>query len=227
MTKKILIIDDKAELRTLLKSYFTQEGFTTLTAGNGREGLFTARHERPDLIILDLMMPEMGGYDFMRAYTREAGTPIIVLTAKREENDKVLGLELGADDYVTKPFSPRELVARVRAIFRRLEKQANSQDILRGGDIEMDRTGRILTVTGKPVDLTPSEFDLLATLMAAPGRVFSRLELLDRLQGAAYEGYERTIDVHVRNLRTKIEVNPSHPCYVETVYGAGYRFAVQ
>jgi DNA-binding response OmpR family regulator len=162
----------------------------------------------------------------MRAYTREAGTPIIVLTARLEENDKVLGLELGADDYVTKPFSPRELVARVRAIFRRLEKQTGIQDILRSGEIELNRTGHILTVTGKPVDLTPSEFDLLATLMSAPGRVYSRLELLDRLQGAAYEGYERTIDVHIRNLRTKIEANPSHPRYVETVYGAGYRFAV-
>jgi DNA-binding response OmpR family regulator len=227
MAKKILIIDDKLELRTLLKSYFTQEGFMALAAGNGREGLFTARHERPDLIILDLMMPEMGGYDFMRTYTREADTPIIVLTAKLEENDKVLGLELGADDYVTKPFSPRELTARVRAVFRRLEKGANSQDILRNGDIELDRTGHCLNVAGKPVNLTPSEFELLAALMGAPGRVYSRLELLDRLQGAAYEGYERTIDVHIRNLRTKIETNPSHPRYVETVYGAGYRFAVQ
>jgi two-component system alkaline phosphatase synthesis response regulator PhoP len=227
MTKKILVIDDKLELRTLLKSYFAQEGFYTLTAGNGREGLFIARYERPDLIILDLMMPEMGGYDFMRAYTREADTPIIVLTAKLEENDKVLGLELGANDYVTKPFSPRELTARVHAIFRRLEKQATSQDILRNGDIEVNRAGHILTVAGKPVNLTPSEFNLLTTLMGAPGRVFSRLELLDRLQGNAYEGYERTIDVHIRNLRTKIEINPSHPQYVETVYGAGYRFAVQ
>jgi two-component system alkaline phosphatase synthesis response regulator PhoP len=227
MAKKILIIDDKLELRTLLKSYFTQEGFTALSASNGREGLFTARHERPDLIILDLMMPEMGGYEFMRLYTREAGTPIIVLTAKLEENDKVLGLELGADDYVTKPFSPRELTARVRAIFRRLEKGATSQNMLRDGDLELDPAGRSLTVAGKPVDLTRSEFDLLAALMGAPGRVYSRLELLDRLQGAAYEGYERTIDVHIRNLRTKIEVNPSHPRYVETVYGAGYRFAVQ
>ena len=226
MAKKILIIDDKPELRTLLKSYFTQEGFTTLTASNGREGLFTARYERPDLIILDLMMPEMGGYDFMRAYRREANSPIIVLTARLEENDKVLGLELGADDYVTKPFSPRELVARVRAIFRRLERQTDVQEILRRGEIELNRTEHILTVTGKPVDLTPSEFDLLATLMSAPGRVYSRLELLDRLQGAAYEGYERTIDVHIRNLRTKIEANPSHPRYVETVYGAGYRFSV-
>jgi two-component system, OmpR family, alkaline phosphatase synthesis response regulator PhoP len=227
MTKKILIIDDKPELRTLLKSYFAQEGFTTLTAGNGREGLFAARYERPDLIILDLMMPEMGGFDFMRAYTRQAATPIIVLTAKLEENDKVLGLELGADDYVTKPFSPRELTARVRAIFRRLEKHIGDQDILRSGELELDRGGHCLTVAGKPVDLTPSEFDLLATLMAAPGRVFSRLELLDRLQGSAYEGYERTIDVHVRNLRTKIETNPAHPYYVETVYGAGYRFSVR
>ena len=225
MNKKILIIDDKLELRTLLKSYFAQEGFTTLTASNGREGLFTARYERPDLIILDLMMPEMGGYDFIRAYTREADTPIIVLTAKLEENDKVLGLELGADDYVTKPFSPRELTARVHAIFRRLEKQNDTQDILRSGEIELDRRGRILTVAGKLVNLTPSEFELLATLLAAPGRVFSRQELLDRLQGSTYAGYERTIDVHVRNLRTKIEVNPAHPCYVETVYGAGYRFS--
>jgi two-component system alkaline phosphatase synthesis response regulator PhoP len=227
MTKKILVIDDKPELRTLLKSYFTQEGYTALTASNGREGLITAQHERPDLIILDLMMPEMGGYDFMRTYTRRADTPVIVLTAKLDENDKVLGLELGADDYVTKPFSPRELAARVHAIFRRLEKKAVSQDILRRGDIELDRSGRILAIAGKFVDLTPSEFDLLATLMAAPGRVFSRMELLDRLQGAAYEGYERTIDVHIRNLRTKIEANPSHPRYVETVYGTGYRFSAQ
>jgi two-component system, OmpR family, alkaline phosphatase synthesis response regulator PhoP len=227
MAKKILVIDDKAELRTLLKSYFTQEGYQVFTAGNGREGLFIARYERPDLIILDLMMPEMGGYEFMRAYTREASTPIIVLTAKLEENDKVLGLELGADDYVTKPFSPRELAARARAIFRRLEKQPLSQDLLRSGNIELDRGSHFLKVAGQPVDLTPSEFDLLATLMAAPGRVFSRLELLDKLQGTAYEGYERTIDVHIRNLRIKIEADPANPKYVETVYGTGYRFSVK
>ncbi len=227
MTKKILVVDDKSELRTLLKSYLTQEGFEVATAGDGREALFVARQEKPDLIILDVMMPELSGYDFMRAYSREADTPIIMLTAKLEENDKVLGLELGADDYVTKPFSPRELTARVRAVLRRLEKQGGVQDILRSGDIHLDRGGRILMVGGQSVDLTPSEFDLLATMMAAPGRVFSRLELLDRLQGAAYEGYERTIDVHIRNLRTKIETDPSSPRYIETVYGAGYRFAVQ
>jgi DNA-binding response OmpR family regulator len=227
MAKKILVVDDKLELRTLLKSYLTQEGFDVVMAGDGQEGLFVARHEKPDLILLDLMMPEMGGYDFMRVYSREADTPVIILTAKLEENDKVLGLELGADDYVTKPFSPRELTARVRAVLRRVEKQSGEQDILRAGEVCVDRSGRITTVSGQTVDLTPSEFDLLATLMAAPGRVFSRLELLERLQGTAYEGYERTIDVHIRNLRTKIETDPSNPRYVETVYGTGYRFAVK
>ena len=227
MAKKILVVDDKSELRTLLKSYLTQEGFSVVTAGDGQEALFVARHEKPNLIILDLMMPEMSGYDFMRAYGREADTPIILLTARIDENDKVLGLELGADDYVTKPFSPRELTARVRAVLRQLEKQDIQQDILRTADLTLDRTGRIVTVSGQSVDLTPSEFELLATIMAAPGRVFSRLELLDRLQGSAYEGYERSIDVHIRNLRTKIEPDPAHPRYIETVYGAGYRFTAQ
>lgn len=226
MAKKILVVDDKAELRTLLKQYLTQEGFDIALAGNGQEALFVARHEKPDLILLDIMMPEMGGFEFMRAYSREADTPIILLTAKLDENDKVLGLELGADDYITKPFSPRELCARVRAVLRRMEKAGQPQELLRLGDITLDRAGRLLSVRGKPVDLTPSEFELLATLMAAPGRVFSRLEILDRLQGSAYEGYERTIDVHIRNLRTKIEPDPANPIYIETVYGAGYRFAV-
>jgi len=225
VSKKILVVDDKRELRTLLKSYLTQEGFEIATAADGREALFVAREQKPDLIILDLMMPEMGGYDFLRAYQREADTPVIILTAKLEENDKVLGLELGADDYVTKPFSPRELTARVRAVLRRMDKASVEQDVLRAADIFLDRAGRVVMVADKPVDLTPSEFDLLAALMAAPGRVFSRLELLDRLQGTAYEGYERTIDVHIRNLRTKIEPDASNPRYIETVYGAGYRFA--
>ena len=227
MAKKILVVDDKKELRTLLKQYLTQEGFEVAGASNGQEALFVARQEKPDLIILDLMMPEMGGYEFMRAFSHEAETPIIVLTAKLEENDKVLGLELGADDYVTKPFSMRELTARVRAVLRRLEKVAVEQDILRQADIMLDRAGRLVKVTGQPVDLTPSEFELLATLMATPGRAFSRLELLDRLQGTAFEGYERTIDVHIRNLRAKIEPDAANPQYVETVYGVGYRFAPQ
>jgi DNA-binding response OmpR family regulator len=224
MAKKILVVDDSSQLRTLLKSYLSQEGFDIVTGRDGQEALYIARREKPNLIILDLMMPEMGGYEFVRIYSREADTPIIILTARMDENDKVLGLELGADDYMTKPFSMRELAARVRTILRRQEKQSAGQDILRVTDITLDQSGHLVTVGGSSVGLTPSEFDLLAALMAAPGRVFSRLELLDRLQGTAYEGYERTIDVHVRNLRTKIEPDPSNPCYIETVYGAGYRF---
>jgi DNA-binding response OmpR family regulator len=163
----------------------------------------------------------------MRVYSREADTPIIILTAKLEENDKVLGLELGADDYITKPFSMRELTARVRAVLRRTEKPVVEQDILRASGITVDRSGRVVTVGERQVDLTPSEFELLATLLATPGRAFSRLELLDRLQGTAFEGYERTIDVHIRNLRAKIEPDDSNPHYIETVYGVGYRFAPQ
>lgn len=227
MTRKILVVDDKKEMRTLLKQYLTQEGFEIATAGDGREALFIARQEKPDLILLDIMMPEMGGFEFMRAYSKEADTPIIILTAKLEENDKVLGLELGADDYVTKPFSMRELTARVRAVLRRLEKLTLEQDILRAANITLDRAGRVVEVGGAPIDLTPSEFDILATLIAAPGRAFSRLELLERVQGAAFEGYERTIDVHIRNLRAKIEPEASEPTYIETVYGVGYRFAPQ
>jgi len=224
MTKKILVIDDKPELRSLLKQYLEQEGFAVFTARDGQEGLFVARQEQPDLIILDIMMPEMGGYDFLRVYGREADTPVIVLTAKIDENDKVLGLELGADDYVTKPFSMRELTARVRAVLRRGNKGAAASNQLQVGGVQLDLDGRDAVVDGNPIDLTPSEFDLLAALMGVPGRVFSRLELLEKLQGVAYDGYERTIDVHVRNLRAKIEADPSNPAYIETLYGVGYRF---
>ncbi len=226
MTKTILVVDDKKELVTLVEAYLRQEGFRVATAADGREALFVARHEKPDLIILDLMMPEMGGYEFMRLHSKEAETPIIILTAKVEENDKVLGLELGADDYVTKPFSMRELTARVRAVLRRVDKKSTKQNILRAADIMLDRNSRLVTVGEKYVDLTPSEFDLLAVLISEPGRVFSRLDLLDHLQDTAFEGYERTIDVHIRNLRTKIEATPRNPRYVETVYGVGYRFAI-
>ena len=227
MTKKILVVDDKKELRTLLKQYLSQEGFHVLTAKDGQEALFTAREEKPDLVLLDIMMPEMGGYEFMRIYGRETSTPIILLTAKTDENDKVLGLELGADDYITKPFSMRELTARVRAVLRRMEKQSVSTDVLEIGGIKLDRSSRFVMVGGVSVELTPSEFDLLAALMAVPGKAFSRLELLEKLQGTAYEGYERTIDVHVRNLRAKIEPDPANPIYVETLYGIGYRFGKQ
>jgi len=227
MSKTILVIDDAESLRTLVKSYLTQEGFRVATAANGREGLFVARQERPDLIILDLMMPELGGLDFIKAYAREGDAPIIILTARIEESDKVLGLELGADDYLTKPFSMRELAARVRAVLRRADKAGGNGPaaVLRAGDLALDRDRREVIVDGTSVDLTPSEFDLLTTFLSAPGRVFSRLELLDKLQGDAYEGYERTIDVHIRNLRTKIEPDPRNPRYIVTVYGIGYRLA--
>jgi two-component system alkaline phosphatase synthesis response regulator PhoP len=224
MTKSILVVDDEKRLCDLVRAYLTQEGFRVVTAANGREALFVARHEKPDLVLLDLLMPEMGGYDFMRIYSQEQDTPIIILTAKLEESDKVLGLELGADDYVTKPFSMRELTARVRAVLRRAAKQPLETNVLRAADITVDRVGRVVMVGEKHVDLTPSEFDLLSTLMSAPGRAFSRLDLLERMQGDAFDGYQRTIDVHVRNLRTKIEPDPSHPRYIESVYGVGYRF---
>jgi len=227
MSKRILVVDDKRELRALLKTYLEGEGFQVVTASNGKEALFVARETKPDLIVLDLMMPEMGGYEFMRAFNKEADTPILILTAKLEENDKVLGLELGADDYVTKPFSMRELTARVRAVIRRAEKQGVERDVLRAGEITLDRVGRIVTVGEQRVDLTPSEFELLSTLMGAPGRAFTRAELLDRLQGTTFEGYARTIDVHIRNLRAKIEPDDANPIYIETVYGVGYRFATQ
>lgn len=228
MTKTILVVDDKPELRKLLKSYLTQEGFRVLEAANGQEALYVARREKPDLVLLDLMMPEMGGYEFMQIFSRESDTPVIMLTAKLEESDKVLGLELGADDYITKPFSMRELTARVRAVLRRMGKASVESDILRAADLTLDRAGRSLARGEQTIDLTPSEFDILAALMAAPGRAFSRAELLSRIQeGLVYDGYERTIDVHIRNLRTKIEPDDAHPVYIETVYGTGYRFAAQ
>ena len=227
MAQTILIVDDEAKLRDLIRVYLEQEGYRIVEAEHGRAALYVARTEKPDLIILDLMMPEMGGYEFMRAFSREAETPVIMLTAKVEDQDKILGLELGADDYLTKPFNVRELIARVRAVLRRTNKQAVEPDFLRAFDIVLDRNGRTVQVAGREADLTPSEFELLATLMAAQGQVFSRLDLLDRMSGEAYEGYERTIDVHIRNLRTKIEPDPRHPKYIETVYGMGYRFARQ
>ena len=225
MTKTVLVVDDEERLVSLVKAYLEQGGFRVVTAVNGREALFTARQEKPDLILLDVMMPEMDGHEFMRLYQREADTPIIMLTAKVEEDDTVLGLELGADDYITKPFSPRELSARVRARLRRSGQSTPTGKMLRAGALELDQESYLLKVSGDRVDLTRSEFDLLATLMSTPGRAFSRLELLDRVQGTLFDGYERTIDVHIKNLRSKIEPNPRQPIYIETVYGVGYRFA--
>jgi len=226
MAKKILVVDDNPDILVMLKTYLAAEGFEVLTAVNGQKALFAAREGKPDCIVLDMMMPEMGGSDFIRIYTAESDTPILVLTAKVEETDKVLGLELGADDYMTKPFSLRELTARINALLRRVNKGQPKAEILRAADITLDITGHIVEIKGEPIELTPSEFDLLAALMAAPGRSFSRGELLESLGETAFlEGYERTVDVHIHNLREKIEPDPSDPIYIQTVYGTGYRFA--
>ena len=186
-----------------------------------------ARHEKPDLILLDIMMPEMGGYEFLRAYRKERNTPIILLTARLEEADKVLGLELGADDYVTKPFGMRELVARIGAVLRRAAPEASQPALLRGGDRLLDLTVHTVHRGDQPMRLTPLEFVLLATLMAAPGRAFTRLELLERLQGIAIEGAKHTVNTHIHNLRAKIEPEPSRPRYIEAVFGVGYRFQAE
>jgi DNA-binding response OmpR family regulator len=224
MAQTILVVDDEVKLRDMIRVYLEQEGYRVVEAGSGREALYVARVERPDLIILDLMMPEMGGYDFIRAFSKEAETPIIMLTARVDDQDKILGLEVGADDYLTKPFNVRELIARVRAVLRRTQKAAVEPDLLRAADIVLDRAARTVLVGERSIDLTPSEFEILAALMAAPGQVFSRLDLLDRMSGKAFEGYERTIDVHIRNLRAKLEEDSRNPKYIDTVYGIGYRF---
>ena len=224
MSKTIMIVDDEKRLVSLVESYLAQEGYRVVSANNGVEALPIASREKPDLIILDIMMPEMDGYEFMRTHRTQMDTPIILLTARVDDDERVIGLELGADDYVTKPFRPRELVARVRAVLRRAGKTEPQGKMLQVADITLDRDMRVVTVADRSVDLTPSEFDLLAALMTSPGRVFSRLDLLDIIQGVRYEGYERTIDTHIKNLRSKIESDPRSPRYIETVYGAGYRF---
>ncbi|HEX3052888.1 MAG TPA: response regulator transcription factor [Aggregatilineaceae bacterium] len=224
MAKTILIVDDKLNVQIFLKELLSEQGFWVFTADNGRDALFVARHEKPDLILLDIMMPQMDGYEFIRVYRKESDTPIILLTARLEETDKVHGLELGADDYITKPFGPRELIARTRAVLRRSGLESGPPDIIRAADIILNRTSYRVFVGEREVMLTPSEFSLLEVMMTSPGRAFSRSDLLALLQGDFPEGVERTVDVHVRNLRTKIEENPSKPIYIETVFGVGYRF---
>jgi DNA-binding response OmpR family regulator len=224
MSKIILVVDDKANVRTLVREYLTEQGFRVLTAENGQTALYAARQEKPDLILLDIMMPEMDGFEFIRTYRKESDRPIILLTAKMEESDKVIGLELGADDYITKPFGMRELVARIHTVLRRGGQIPHPSSRMQIGDILLDRESHSVMVGDQPVHLTPSEFDLLALLMNAPGRVFTRLDLLEDLQGTTFEGVARTIDVHIRNLRTKIEPDPANPRYIETVFGVGYRF---
>jgi DNA-binding response OmpR family regulator len=225
MAATILVVDDKASVRQLVRDYLAQQGFNVVTAANGREALFAARHENPDAILLDIMMPEMDGYQFLKLYRRERSVPVIIVTARDEESDAVMGLELGADDYVIKPFRMRELAARVRAVLRRAEPPDPNRRPLHVGDILLDEATHTVTVSGRAVDLTPTEFNLLGLLMAAPGRVFTREELVDRLTEVGYSGLERTLTVHVRNLRSKIEPDPDQPRYIETVFGVGYRMA--
>jgi DNA-binding response OmpR family regulator len=225
MPQTIMMVDDEERLVSLVQSYLTQSGYRVVAASNGREALLVAAREQPDLIILDLMMPEMDGHEFLEIYRREHQTPVIMLTARVEEQDEVISLDLGADDYVTKPFRPRELMARVRAVLRRSGRPEPAANAIEAAGIILDRDSRSVNVAGRYIDLTPSEFDLLAALMRSPGHVFSRLDLLDVVQGIRYEGYQRTIDLHIKNLRAKIESDPRSPRLIETVYGVGYRFA--
>ncbi len=221
----ILIVEDEPELVKVLRSYLEQAGFTVFSAFRGDTGLSTWEHRRPDLVILDLNLPGMDGLDVAREIRRKADTPIVMLTARIEETDQLIGLELGADDYITKPFSPRIVVARVRALLRRSEAGPSPSKILRASDLEIDLDAHTLLRSGATIEVTPTEFNLLAALASQPGRAFSRLQLLEASQGTAYEGYERTIDAHIKNLRAKIEPDPKNPRYIETVFGVGYRFS--
>lgn len=223
MSETILVVDDQSSVRQLLQEYLTEQGFRVVTATDGQNAIYTARHEQPDLILLDIMMPKMDGYQFLRQYRQERATPVILITAREEETDAVLGLDLGADDYVIKPFRMRELTARIRAVLRRADESSEKASMLHVGDLILNEATHTITVKGSPASLTPIEFDLLAVLMRSPGRVFSRTELVDHLVNSGFTGLDRTLTVHVRNLRAKIEPDPSNPHYVETVFGVGYR----
>lgn len=225
--KTILVVDDEPHIIEIVSDYLKQAGFRVITAADGQLALTMARHEQPDLIVLDLLLPEMDGLDVCRHLRQDPGlgnVPIIMLTARVEEIDRLIGLELGADDYVSKPFSPRELVARVRAVLRRTEGHVSSLGIIRAGDLAIDLTKRSLTISDQPIALTPTEFDLLATLAQNPGRPFSRAQLMDIVYDVAYAGYDRAIDSHIKNLRRKIEPDPRQPYYIITVYRLGYKF---
>mgnify|MGYP000883084979 FL=1 len=225
--KTILVVDDKSSVRLLLQDYLGEQGYRVVPAANGREAIYAARREKPDLILLDLMMPEMDGYTFLKQFRQESQTPVIIITAKEEETDAVLGLELGADDYVIKPFRMRELVSRVRAVLRRVEGPNKPGRVFKAGELELDENLHRVTAGGVEKSLTPMEFNLLAILMAEPGRVFTREQLVDHLAECGFAGLERTLNVHIRNLRTKIEPDPDNPQYIETVFGVGYRFRSQ
>jgi DNA-binding response OmpR family regulator len=224
MQNTILVVDDKASVRQLLQDYLTQQGFRVVEAEDGEAALYAARKENPDLILLDIMMPRMDGYQFLKLFRQEEQTPVIIITAREEETDAVWGLELGADDYIIKPFRMRELVARVRAVLRRADESTVKAELLQIGDIALDQATHSVTIQGNPAALTPIEFDLLAVLMRSPGQVFTRSQLVDHLLNSGFTGLDRTLNVHIRNLRTKVEKDPANPLYIETVFGVGYRF---
>ncbi len=225
--KTILVVDDELKITNLVRDYLVRSGFQVLTAADGREALAAARERKPDLLIVDLGLPDIDGLDVTRILRKESAVPMIILTARDEETDKILGLELGADDYMTKPFSPKELVARVRAVLRRSEssKQDSPGDMLRAGDLQIDLARHRVRVKNQEVDLTATEFELLAVMARQPGRVFTRAQLLDSIHGVSFESFERAIDSHIKNLRRKIEPNPQEPVYLIMVYGVGYKLA--
>ena len=226
--KKIVVIDDEPSVQEVVRGYLEKDGYLVYVAGNGREGLALAERTKPGLIVLDLMLPDVGGEEICREIRSRSDVPILMLTAKASEDERVGGLVLGADDYLTKPFSPRELVARVRAVLRRTQgTETPLVEVLSfdTGALEIDTVQHEVRRDGEIVDLTPNEYRLLVTLARYPGRVYSRFELINHVQGYDFEGYERTIDAHVKNLRRKVEPDPKHPRYVETVFGVGYRLA--
>ncbi len=224
MSNKILVVDDQSSVRQLLDEYLTEQGYQVITATDGQNAIYTARHSQPDLILLDIMMPKMDGYQFLRQYRQEQQTPVIIITAREEETDAVLGLDLGADDYIVKPFRMRELEARIRAVLRRNEEDHESFKLLRVGDIVLNERTHTVTIQGGPVSLTPIEFALLEIFLRSPGRVFSRSDLVNCLVDSNFTGLANTLTVHIRNLRLKIEPDPSNPRFIETVFGIGYRF---
>jgi two-component system, OmpR family, alkaline phosphatase synthesis response regulator PhoP len=225
--KTILVVDDESKIVQLVRDYLEHAGYKVRTAGDGRAALSLVHSEKPDLVILDLGLPHMDGLDFTRQLRKSSNLPIIMLTARSEEADKLVGLELGADDYITKPFSPKELVARVRVLFRRIENLTTApQEVVHALDLTLDTSRMRVTAAGRTLEeLTPTEFELLLALSRSPGRVFTRAQLLDALHGTAFESYERAIDAHIKNLRRKVEPDLAHPRYILTVYGVGYKFA--
>jgi len=225
LAEKILVVDDEVKIVRVVRAYLEKEGYQVVEANDGLEALELARREKPDLVVLDLMLPKLSGWDVCRALRQESSVPILMLTARDEDTDKIVGLELGADDYLTKPFNPKEMVARVRAILRRVGPQRLSGKVIAAGDLRIDLDRREVRLAGKEAHLTPTEFDLLRALVEHPGRVLTRAQLMDAVLGESYEGFDRAIDSHIKNLRQKIEPDPRKPRYVLTVFGVGYKFA--